>query len=111
MADNHTQNAVRIGVDVGGTNTDLILIDDDEEYIHKTPSTEDPSLATAEGIAEICDTAGVDSSEVDQILHGTTVATNALIEHEGAKTGMLTTEGFRDVIHMSFSRPATHRDR
>jgi N-methylhydantoinase A len=98
------QPRIRIGVDVGGTNTDLVLVTDDAEYSHKTPSTLDPSESTVTGIVELCEIAGVDPSEVGQVLHGTTVATNALIEHEGAETGMLTTRGFRDVLHIGRHR-------
>lgn len=95
---------VRIGVDVGGTNTDLILVTEDDEFIYKTPSTPDPSKSTVTGIVELCRLADVDPGEVDQILHGTTVATNALLEHEGAETGLLTTRGFRDVLHIGRHR-------
>ena len=95
---------VRVGVDVGGTNTDLVLVDGERERTYKTPSTADPSEGTVEGLVELCDRAGVAPGEVDQLLHGTTVATNALIEHEGATTGMLTTEGFRDVVHIGRHR-------
>ncbi|WP_136591838.1 hydantoinase/oxoprolinase family protein [Salinigranum halophilum] len=98
------QPRIRIGVDVGGTNTDLILVSDEGEYSHKTPSTADPSESTVTGIVELCALAGVDPSEVGQVLHGTTVATNALIEHEGAETGLLTTKGFRDVLHIGRHR-------
>lgn len=104
MVSDTMEKGTRIGVDVGGTNTDIILVSDDEEYIHKTPTTEDPSKSTARGVAEVCEIGGVNPSDVDQILHGTTVATNALIEHEGAKTGMVTTEGFRDVTHIGRHR-------
>src|SRR6056297_2213575 len=98
------QPRIRVGVDVGGTNTDLILVSDEGEYSHKTPSTADPSESTVTGIVELCALAGVDPSEVGQVLHGTTVATNALIEHEGAETGLLTTKGFRDVLHIGRHR-------
>lgn len=104
MVSDTMEKGTRIGVDVGGTNTDIILVSDDEEYIHKTPTTEDPSKSTARGVAEVCEIGCVNPSDVDQILHGTTVATNALIEHEGAKTGMVTTEGFRDVTHIGRHR-------
>lgn len=97
-------SSVRVGVDVGGTNTDVTLVTDEEEYIHKIPTTDDPSESTARGVAEVCEIADTSPESVDQILHGTTVATNALIEHEGAKTGMLTTEGFRDVTHIGRHR-------
>ncbi|ELY38983.1 hydantoinase/oxoprolinase family protein [Natronorubrum tibetense] len=95
---------IRVGVDVGGTNTDVILVTDEDEFTFKTPSTADPSESTITGIVEVCRHAGIDPGAVDQILHGTTVATNALIEHEGARTGLLTTEGFRDVLHIGRHR-------
>jgi N-methylhydantoinase A len=95
---------IRIGVDVGGTNTDVILSSADGESVHKQPTTDDPSKSTAEGLTAICEQSGVDPGAVGQILHGTTVGTNALIEHEGAETGMLTTEGFRDVLHIGRHR-------
>ncbi|WP_121743429.1 hydantoinase/oxoprolinase family protein [Natronorubrum halophilum] len=94
----------RVGVDVGGTNTDVILVTPEGERTFKTPSTADPSESTITGIVEVCRHAGIDPDEVDQILHGTTVATNALIEHEGARTGLLTTKGFRDVLHIGRHR-------
>jgi N-methylhydantoinase A len=93
-----------IGVDVGGTNTDLILVTGDEEFRYKTPTTDDPSRSTAHAVAEACERAGVDPASVERIFHGTTIATNSVIEHEGATTGMLTTEGFRDVIHIGRHR-------
>lgn len=95
---------VQVGVDVGGTNTDIQLVRGNDEEIYKLPTTEDPSVSSAQGVAEVCDIAGVSPDAVDTVLHGTTVATNALIENEGAKTGMLTTRGFRDVIHIGRHR-------
>jgi N-methylhydantoinase A len=95
---------IQVGVDVGGTNTDIQLVKGSEEEIYKLPTSEDPSQSSAEGVAEVCDIAGVNPEDVDTILHGTTVGTNALIENEGAKTGMLTTKGFRDVIHIGRHR-------
>lgn len=103
MVTDNSKN-LRIGVDVGGTNTDVTLVNSDEEFIHKTPTTDDPSKSTARGVTEVCEIADIGPGDVDQILHGTTVATNALIEYEGAKTGMLTTEGFRDVTHIGRHR-------
>lgn len=104
MSNGTTEDRIRVGVDVGGTNTDVILTTDDSEYVHKQPTTEDPSESTAEGVTVVCEKAGIDPDAVGQILHGTTVSTNALIEHEGATTGMLTTEGFRDVLHIGRHR-------
>src|SRR5699024_9737429 len=70
-------------------------------YQHKVPSTpEDQSIAVMRGIAEICDKARLNQSEIDLIVHGTTVATNISIERNGAEVGMLTTKGFRDILHI-----------
>ncbi len=97
----------RIGVDVGGTNTDLILETTEQDSIgrhvfsHKVPTTiEDQSIAVMRGILELCAKAGIGTDEVQLIVHGTTVATNISIEHNGADVGMLTTKGFRDILHI-----------
>lgn len=93
----------RIGVDVGGTFTDLVLWDDDGTVtVHKTPSTNhDPSIGTMDGIAVLAQRAGIDSSEIEMFFHGTTVATNIVLEHNGSDVGMITTEGFRDLLHIA----------
>ncbi len=93
----------RIGVDVGGTFTDLVLWDDDGTVVvHKTPSTNhDPSIGTMEGIAVLAERAGVDPAEIEMFFHGTTVATNIVLEHNGCDVGMITTEGFRDLLHIA----------
>ena len=94
----------RIGVDVGGTFTDLILEtgEADRVFVHKVPSTpEDQSLGVIRGLTEICEMAGARPTDLDLIVHGTTVATNSVIEYDGAEVGMLTTRGFRDIIHMA----------
>ena len=94
----------RLGVDVGGTFTDLIYIDDEAGtvLIHKLPSTnEDPSQGTVQGIKELTERAGESPEALDQVFHGTTIATNIVIEHDGAKVGMLTTEGYRDILHIA----------
>ena len=94
----------RIGVDVGGTFTDLIYIDDEaaKVIVHKTPSTPaDPSIGTVQGISELCAMAGIEPAQLDQVFHGTTVATNIVIEHNGAKVGMITTKGYRDILHIA----------
>lgn len=97
----------RIGVDVGGTFTDLVLeasADDGGNtrvFVHKVPSTpEDQSKGVLRGVLEICELAGIAPGEVKLIVHGTTVATNITIEHNGAEVGMLTTRGFRDILHI-----------
>ena len=88
-----------IGVDVGGTFTDILAFDEDSgsARVAKTPSTRgDQSIGFLEGILSVTD----DLSSVATIIHGTTVATNALLERKGAKTGIITTAGFRDVLEM-----------
>ena len=94
----------RIGVDVGGTFTDLILVDEEAGRItvDKVPSTpDDPARGVVEGVRDLCAKAGVPLAEVDNLLHGTTVATNIVLTHSGAEVGMLTTHGFRDILHIA----------
>ncbi len=94
----------RIGVDVGGTFTDLVLVDEESGRItvDKLPSTpDDPARGVVDGIAQLCAKAGVSLAEVDNLLHGTTVATNIALTHTGAEVGMITTEGFRDILHIA----------
>src|SRR5947209_6244506 len=96
----------RIGIDVGGTFTDLVAVDEGGlTTLAKVPSTpEDPSLGVLDGLTRLAERLGLDRAallgETDRIVHGTTVATNALLEHKGAKLGLLTTEGHRDVVEM-----------
>ena len=94
----------RLGVDVGGTFTDLIYVDDvtGRILVHKLPTTpEDPSLGTLQGIRELVEQAGETPSALDQVFHGTTIATNIVIEHNGATVGLITTEGYRDILHIA----------
>ncbi len=98
----------KIGVDVGGTFTDLILeISGDQAgkqsvFVHKVPSTpEDQSIGVLSGITEICEIAGISPKDVELIVHGTTIATNITLEHNGSAVGMLTTRGFRDILHIA----------
>lgn len=93
----------RLSVDVGGTFTDIVLFDDVTREIHttKVPSTPgDQSVGLMDGIKKICAQTGVDYSEITYFIHGTTVATNALLERKGAKTALITTAGFRDVFEI-----------
>jgi N-methylhydantoinase A len=91
----------RVGVDVGGTNTDLVLEADHGVFVHKVASTpHDQSEGVLKGLRELCDIAGVSPADVSLIVHGTTVATNITIEHNGAEVGMLTTRNFRDILHI-----------
>lgn len=92
----------RIGVDVGGTNTDLVLECRHGVFYHKVPTTpRNIAVAVVEGVAAICRIGGIAPAEVDMIVHGTTIATNTTIEHSGAECGMITTAGFRDILHMA----------
>jgi N-methylhydantoinase A len=96
----------RLGVDVGGTFTDLLLFNTDNGafWRHKTPSTpHDSSEGILNGVRAICAKAGVNGGEIDYVLHGTTVATNAVLEGKGARVGLITTEGYRDILQIARS--------
>ena len=98
--------AYRLGVDVGGTFTDLLLFDNDNGsfWRHKTPSTpHDSSVGILTGVEAICSAAGISPSEVEFFLHGTTVATNAMLEGKGARVGLVTTEGYRQILQIARS--------
>jgi N-methylhydantoinase A len=93
----------RIGVDVGGTFTDFTLHDDRDGGVRffKVPSTpHDPSEAIESGLVQMLASFGMAGSDVGYLGHGTTVATNIVIERRGARTGLLTTKGFRDVLEL-----------
>ena len=97
---------IRVGVDVGGTFTDIILENHDanknEVTVTKVSSTpHDQSEGVVKGVLQVCQLAGVSPSDIDMLYHGTTVATNMVIERDGAEVGMLTTRGFRDILHMA----------
>jgi N-methylhydantoinase A len=98
--------AYRLGVDVGGTFTDLLLVDEvsGRFWRHKTPSTpQDSSEGVIIGVNALCAEAGVKASDVAVFLHGTTVATNAVLEGKGARVGLVTTEGYRQVLQIARS--------
>ncbi|WP_129115722.1 hydantoinase/oxoprolinase family protein [Halegenticoccus tardaugens] len=91
----------RVGVDVGGTFTDVALLSPaDELTTVKVPTTDDQSVGVMRGIRKACDAAGVAPGDVDAFAHAMTVSTNALLEKTGAKTALVTTEGFRDVLEI-----------
>ena len=93
----------RIGVDVGGTFTDLIFVDEEkgDVAVYKTPSTpKDPSIGVMSGVKQLCAATGSPLESIENFFHGTTIATNLVLQHDGVKTGMITTGGFRDVIHI-----------
>ncbi len=96
----------RLGVDVGGTFTDLLLLNETsgEAWREKVPSTpHDPSVAVVEGTLSICRKAGVKPSDVNLFMHGTTVATNTVLTGTGARVGLVTTEGYRQVLQVARS--------
>jgi len=96
----------RLGVDVGGTFTDVLLVDSDSgaTWRAKTASTpDDQSTGVLHGIDLVCAKADADRSRIDSVLHGTTVATNAILEGKGAKVGLVTTLGFRQVLQIARS--------
>src|SRR5438477_209614 len=92
----------RAGVDIGGTFTDIVLLGDHgERYTKKVSSTvDDYARAITEGLAELLAEIGGEARGIAELLHGTTVASNAILEHKGAKTGLITTKGFRDVLEI-----------
>ncbi|WP_405220621.1 hydantoinase/oxoprolinase family protein [Lentisalinibacter sediminis] len=98
--------AYRLGVDVGGTFTDLLLVDEKngDTWTAKVPSTPaDSSIGVLNGITKICDEAGVDSKKITHVMHGTTVATNTILEGKGATVGLVTTQGYRQVLQIARS--------
>ena len=95
------QHSVRLGVDIGGTFTDVVLEVGSTVFSAKVLTTYTaPEEAIIAGLQQVCDKAGVAPFQIEQVIHGTTLATNALIERRGAKTALITSEGFRDVIEM-----------
>ncbi|MGL4288132.1 MAG: hydantoinase/oxoprolinase family protein [Phreatobacter sp.] len=102
MAADHRTQRVRVAVDIGGTFTDIALSTEDglvhESKISSTP--DDPSRAVVEGLAQLLAELSIAPSAVAEILHGTTVGSNTILQRSGAKTGLITTRGFRDVLEI-----------
>ena len=99
------------GVDIGGTFTDLMLYDTEsgDVTVHKVRSTPgEPERAMIDGLDELCRQAKRSPSEIDGVFHGTTVATNAVLTHQGAAVGMITNRGFRDVVHIGRHQRPEH---
>lgn len=92
----------RVGVDIGGTFTDIVLMDETGGVLTKKISSSVGNYARAivDGLAEVFETHGLSGTDVLEVLHGTTVASNAILEHKGAKTGLIGTKGFRDVLEI-----------
>lgn len=96
----------RLGVDVGGTFTDFLLLNEatGETRTAKVPSTpEDSSVGVLNGLSKICDSSGIDPADIKLVMHGTTVATNAVLTGRGAKVGLITTSGFEDTLQVARS--------
>jgi N-methylhydantoinase A len=96
----------RLGVDVGGTFTDLLLVNEKNgrTYSAKVPSTtEDQSIGVLNGIARVCEQAGIDPTQIDHVMHGTTIATNTVLTGTGARCGLVTTRGYRQVLQIARS--------
>ena len=93
---------IRIAVDIGGTFTDIVLVSEDgilhEHKVSTTPA--DPSVAVIEGIAQLLKERSIAAAAVVEILHGTTVASNTILQRSGAATGLITTKGFCDVLEI-----------
>jgi N-methylhydantoinase A len=96
----------RLGVDVGGTFTDLLLVNEKSggTWSAKVPSTPaDQSVGVLNGIARVCEKAGIKPAEIDHVMHGTTVATNTVLTSTGAKCGLVTTKGYKQVLQIARS--------
>ncbi|MCA0930772.1 hydantoinase/oxoprolinase family protein [Ruegeria profundi] len=101
------KNGLRLAVDIGGTFTDTVLVDGPGHILAttKTPTTpENPTLGALEGARRVLAEAGADWSRIKGFIHGTTLATNALIERRGAVVATVTTEGFRDILEIAYER-------
>ena len=93
--------SVRVGFDIGGTFTDVYGVDTEtgERIQEKVPTTQDNvAKGATQGLRKLCEANDVDPNEIDHLSHGTTVATNTMLEQTGATTGLITTEGFRDIL-------------
>src|SRR5499427_1627935 len=92
----------RIGVDIGGTFTDIVFVGEDGRRLTKKVSSTVDNYAAAivDGLAELIREHNLDPAEIVELLHGTTVASNAILELKGARTGLITTKGFRDVLEI-----------
>ena len=94
---------MRLAIDIGGTFTDIVLEDKTNLFTKKVlTSTSQPEVAVIEGVEELLQENKIKSSDIKMIIHGTTLATNAVIERKGAKTCFITTEGFRDVLDIGY---------
>ena len=102
MINRPADTSVRVAVDIGGTFTDIALLDANgvvhQSKLSSTP--DDPGRAVIQGVAALLAELGVAPSQVAEVLHGTTVGSNTILQRKGAKTGLITTLGFRDVLEI-----------
>src|SRR5215472_11631290 len=96
----------RIGVDVGGTFTDIVFIGKDGEIRTRkvSSSVADYARAIVEGLGDVLEHHSIDPHSIEEIRHGTTIASNAILELKGARTGLITTKGFRDILEIRTMR-------
>ena len=107
------KDGLRLAIDIGGTFTDTVLVDGQGEILAttKTPTTpENPAIGGVEGARRVMNDAGADFAQVDGFIHGTTLATNALIERRGDVVATVTTEGFRDILEIAYERRYSQYD-
>ena len=100
------QSGYRLGADVGGTFTDILLIEEasGRSFTAKVPSTpQDSSIGVLNGIERVCDQAGVSLADISHVMHGTTVATNTVLTASGARVGLVTTKGYKQVLQIARS--------
>ena len=95
-------NGYRVGVDIGGTFTDIVFMDEDGNVLTKkiSSSVDNYAEAIVDGLGQVFAAHGLAGTDVLEVLHGTTVASNAILEHKGAKTGLIGTKGFRDILEI-----------
>ena len=101
--------STRLAIDIGGTFTDVVLQHETERSTTKVLTThDDPTNGALAGVSTVLDESNVKPDTIELVVHGTTLATNALIQRRGAKTAFLTTAGHRDVIEMAFELSLIH---
>lgn len=106
-------NRLRLAIDIGGTFTDSVIVDADDDLIasNKTlTSHQNPAIAALDGAQQVVAQAGVSLSSIELLVHGTTLATNALIEKRGARIASLTTQGFKDILEIAYERRYSQYD-
>ena len=95
--------STRLAIDIGGTFTDVVLQHETEQTTTKVLTThDDPTNGALAGVTAVLDESNVETDSIEMVVHGTTLATNALIERKGAKTGLIATEGFRDSVEIAY---------